>query len=131
MILIDANIPMYLVGAEHPNKHAAAAAVESAVAAGQRLVTDAEVLQELLHRFVAIQRPLAIQPAFDVLLSVVEETLPVELTDVQLAKEIVLAGYRLSSRDALHIAIMRHHGLDTVMSFDRGFERYPGITRIS
>ncbi|MBA2322931.1 MAG: type II toxin-antitoxin system VapC family toxin, partial [Pseudonocardiales bacterium] len=112
MILVDANIPMYLVGADHPNKHAAAAAIESAVAGGQRLVTDAEVLQEVLHRFVAIKRPLAIQPAFDVLLSVVEETFPVELADVQIAKEVVQAGYQLSARDALHIAIMRRHGLD-------------------
>ncbi len=42
----------------------------------------------------------------------------------------MLGGYRLSARDALHVAVMRRHGIDTIMSFDRGFERYPGIRRV-
>lgn len=130
MILIDANVPMYLVGADHPNKSLAAAAIERALANGERLVTDVEVLQELLHPFMAIRRPEAIQPAFDALLGLVDETLPVELADVQAAKEIALGGYRVSARDALHIAVMRRHDVGTVISFDRGFDRYPGLTRI-
>ena len=130
MILVDASIPMYLIGAEHPNKLAARRALETCVARGERLVTDAEVLQEILHRYVAIGRPEAIQPAFDVLLAVVDETLPVDVHDVEGAKQIVLGAYQLSARDALHVAIMQRHGIDTVMSFDRAFERYPGLTRI-
>jgi len=130
MIFVDANIPMYLIGAEHPNKTLAAAAVERALAQGRRLVTDAEVLQELLHRFTAIRRPDAIAPCFDVLLGLVDETLPVELADVQAAKEVVLGGYRVSARDAVHIAIMRRHDIGTVMSFDRGFDGFPGVMRI-
>lgn len=130
MILVDANIPMYLVGSEHPNKVAARRTLEACIARGERLVTDVEVLQEILHRYVAIGRPEAIQPAFDVLLAVTDETLPVDLTDVESAKRIVLGAYGLSARDALHVAVMERHGIDTVMSFDRGFERYPGLTRI-
>lgn len=34
------------------------------------VVTDAEVLQEILHRYVAISRPDAVQPAFDALLGI-------------------------------------------------------------
>ena len=130
MILVDASIPMYLIGAEHPNKLAARRALETCVARGERLVTDAEVLQEILHRYVAIGRPEAIQPAFDVLLAVVDETLPLDVHDVELAKQIVLGVYQLSARDALHVAVMQRHGIDTVMSFDRAFERFPGLTRI-
>src|SRR5258706_16339815 len=55
-ILIDSNIPMYLVGADHPHKADARRLLESAIGAGERLVTDAEVLQEILHRYVAIDR---------------------------------------------------------------------------
>lgn len=130
MILVDANIPMYLVGAEHPNKTLAAAAIERALTSSERLLTDVEVLQELLHRFMAIRRPEAVQPAFDALLGLVDETLPVELDDVQVAKEIALGGYRVSARDAIHLAVMRRHDIGTVMSFDRGFDRYPGVARI-
>ncbi|MGB6161229.1 MAG: type II toxin-antitoxin system VapC family toxin [Pseudonocardiaceae bacterium] len=130
MILVDANIPMYLVGADHPNKLAARGALEGAVNRGQRLVTDVEVLQEIMRRFVAIDRRAAIQPAFDVLRAVVDETLLIDAEDVEVAKRIVLDGYRLSARDAMHLAVMRRHDIDTIMSLDRGFDRYPGVTRI-
>jgi len=131
MILVDANIPMYLVGADHPNKVVARGMLEGAVNRGERLVTDVEVLQEILHRFTAIDRLPAIQPAFDVLLAVVDETLPIDAGDVEVAKRIVLGGYRLSARDAVHLAVMRRHDIDKIMSFDRGFDRYPGVARIA
>ena len=67
MIFVDSNIPMYLVGAEHPNKDGARRLLEQCIARGERLVADAEVLQEILHRYVAINRRDAIQPAFDAL----------------------------------------------------------------
>ncbi len=81
MILVDSNIPMYLVGAEHPNRDSARRLVERSVAGQERLVTDVGVLQEILHRYVAIARRDAIQPAFDVLLGLVDEVLPMELAD--------------------------------------------------
>ena len=52
VILVDSNVPMYLVGAEHPLKFEARRLLEAAVASRERLVTDAEVLQEILHRYV-------------------------------------------------------------------------------
>ncbi len=131
MIFLDANIPMYLVGADHPNKASARRLVEVAVVRQDRLVTDVEVLQEILHRYVALRRPEAIQPAFDALLGLVDETFPVELPDVESAKQLVFGGGGVSARDALHVAVMRRHQVDTIMSFDRGFDTYPGITRIS
>ena len=55
---------MYLVGAEHAHKADARRLLERHIAAGDRLVTDAEVFQEILHRYVAIQRHDAIDAAF-------------------------------------------------------------------
>ena len=55
MIFVDSNIPMYLVGVEHPNKDAARRLLEQCIGRGERLVADAEVLQEILHRYVAIR----------------------------------------------------------------------------
>ena len=68
MIFVDSNIPTYLVGAPHPHKTDARRWLEELVRGQQRLVTDAEVLQEILHRSVAIERRDAIQPAFNALL---------------------------------------------------------------
>src|SRR5258708_22553538 len=44
VIFVDSNVPMYLVGADHPHKVDARRLLEAAIAAGERLVTDAEVL---------------------------------------------------------------------------------------
>lgn len=130
MILLDSNIPMYLVGAEHPNKHAARRLLEQAVARQDRLVTDVEVLQEILHRYCALRRPDAVQPCFDVLLGLVDETFPVELEDVEAAKDILFGVPEISARDALHVAVMRRHGVTSIMSFDRGFDRCTGVIRL-
>ena len=97
---------MYLVGAAHPHKVDAQRRLERAIADGERLVTDAEVLQEILHRYVAIGRRDAIQPALEALLGVVDEVFPVDLETVLRARDIVLAYPRLSARDAVHAAVM-------------------------
>jgi predicted nucleic acid-binding protein len=131
VILIDSNIPMYLVGASHPYKADAQRFLEKFVSEQQRLVTDAEVLQEILHRYAAIQRRDAIQPAFNALLGVVDEVLPVDRIAVERAKEIVLGYTGLSARDAVHLAVMEHHGINRILSFDSGFDQFPGITRLS
>ncbi len=121
---------MYLVGAEHPHKVDARRLLERAVAENRRLVTDAEVLQEMLHRYVAIDRRDAIQPCFEVVLEVVDEVLPVNLETVSRARDIVIGHPNLTARDAIHLAVMRENGIEHILSFDRHFDGLPGITRI-
>jgi len=130
VIFIDSNIPMYLVGAEHPHKVDARRLLEQLIAKDERLVTDAEVLQEILHRYTAIDRKDAIQPAFDAVVGIVDEVFPIEAADVEQAKTVLAGSRRLSARDALHIAIMERHGIDRILSFDTGFDTRPGIVRI-
>src|SRR5215813_1379812 len=122
---------MYLVGAPHPHKADAQRLLEKLISDRHRLVTDAEVLQEILHRYVAIDRREAIQPAFDALLGLVDEVYPVDRETTDHAKQIVLAYRRLSARDAVHVAIMKRHGIDQILSFDSGFDTYPGMRRLS
>jgi len=131
VIFIDSNIPMYLVGAPHPHRSDAQRWLEKLVTERRRLVTDAEVLQEILHRYVAIDRRDAIQPAFDALLGFVDEVLPVNQDVVVRAKEIVLAYQRLSARDGVHLAVMEIRGIDRILTFDSGFDGFPGISRLS
>ena len=131
MILADSNVPMYLVGAPHPQKVDAQPWMEKLLSDRQRLVTDAEVLQEILHRDVTVEHRDAIQPAFDSRLGVVDEVLPVDRVVVERAKEIVFGHERLSARDAVHLAVMEQHGIDKILSFDSSFDGFPGITRLS
>lgn len=130
MIFVDSNIPMYLVGAPHPHKVDAQRMLEEAVASRRRLVTSAEVLQEILHRYVAIDHTEAIQVALDAVLGVVDEVFPIERVDVERAKDVLDGIPGFSARDALHVAVMRRREVGTVLSFDRAFDRVPGIERL-
>ena len=130
MTLLDSNIPMYLVGSSLSHKASARHLLERCILQGERLVTDAEVLQEILHRYTAIRRLDAIQPAFDAVLGIVDEVFPVEQADAEDARDILMGTPRLSARDALHAAIMRRRGVSTIISFDAGFDGLPGISRI-
>ncbi len=130
-IFIDSNIPMYLIGAEHPHRQRAKQAIERAVANEERLVTSVEVLQEILHRYTAIDRREAIDPAFRTLLGLVDEVLELSLDDLLRAKSIALESEGLSARDALHIAVMERASIRRIMSFDRGFDARSGVERVA
>lgn len=122
---------MYLVGEAHAHKVDAQRLLERLVADNHRLVSDAEVLQEILHRYTAIKRRYSIQPAFEALLGVVDEVFPITVEAVKRAREIVLGAPDLSARDAVHVAVMQEHGIEELLSFDRGFDDVPGVRRIS
>jgi uncharacterized protein len=122
---------MYLVGSPHPHKADAQRLLEKLITDRERLVTDAEVLQEILHRYVAIDRRDAIQPAFDALLGLVDEVLSVDRGAVERAKQIVLGYRQLSARDAVHLSVMEQNGIHQILSFDSGLDAFPVITRLS
>jgi predicted nucleic acid-binding protein len=130
VIFVDSNIPMYLVGSDAGRRIDAQRWLERLVSEQSRLVTDAEVFQEVLHRYVAIERRDAIQPAFDVLLAIVDDVLPIDQIDVLAAKDILGSRSALSARDALHVAVMQRYEVRTVLSFDRDFDQVPGIDRL-
>jgi hypothetical protein len=130
LIFVDSNIPMYLIGAAHPHKAEAQLILERLIAAGERLVTDAETLQEILHRYTAIESRDAIGPALQVTLDIVDEVFPIEKADALRAGEIVQNRASMSARDALHIAVMERHGIRSILSFDADFDRWPGLQRI-
>lgn len=130
MIFIDSNVPMYIAGTSHPHKVDAQLLIERLIGAGKRLVTSAEVLQEVLHRYTSLQRKDDIAKALQTLLDVVDEVFPVEEKDVLRAHEILRLTTGLSARDALHIALMEHRGVQQIMTFDAGFDLWPGVERL-
>jgi hypothetical protein len=130
VIFVDSNIPMYLVGADHPNKHAARRLLERAIVDNEPLATDAEVLREILHRYAAIDRRDAIGPAFEAILEVIDVVHPIELEDAQRAGGLVAGGTRLSARDAIHAAVMARREIRRILTFDEGFDQVPGIERL-
>jgi uncharacterized protein len=130
MIFLDSNVPMYLVGAEHPHKHDARRILERLIAAAERLVTDVEVVQEILHRYAAIGRRDAIEPCLEALLGVADQVFDIELEAVLRARDPLLGSPSLSARDAIHVAVMERHGVRRIFSFDTGFDALSGIERV-
>jgi len=120
---------MYLVGGPHPNKQRAKELLDECFDSDKRLVSDVEVLQEIMHRYVAIGRREAIQPAFDVLSEIVDEFFPLDAGILESAKNIVLST-ALTARDSLHLAVMRHHGIDRILTFDSDFDDVPNVSRL-
>jgi predicted nucleic acid-binding protein len=117
---------MYLVGAPHPNRDA----LEGFLRAhpDEEFATSAEVYQEIIHRFVAIDRRRAILDCFRLLDALVREVHPITRQDVDRAREVCTLQGRLSGRDCLHIAVMERFGLRRVLSCDRDFELWPGMS---
>ena len=130
MIFLDSNVVMYLIGADHPNQRLCRVTLEEMVGRKEPMVTNVEVLQEILHRYTAIRRFEFIQPAFDLTYSLTEKIFDITEADVLGAKEIVLQYNRLSSRDSVHASQMRRLKIDTVFSFDQGFDVLPHLKRI-
>src|ERR1700694_154721 len=114
---------MYLIGAAHPHKAEAQVILERLIAAGEKLVTDAEVLQEILHRYTAIDRRSAIEPAMKLTLDLIDEVFPIEETDGLRASEIAQSRAWLSARDSVHIAVMERRGVQSILTFDADFDR--------
>lgn len=119
---------MYLVGREHPNRVDLEAFVRENV--GESYVTSAEVYQEVIHRFVAIDCRPAIDDCFRLLDALVDNVFAVERRDALRARDVVNQQPRLSARDALHLAVMERHGVDRVLTCDTGFDYWPSIVRV-
>ena len=88
------------------------------------------MLQEILHRYTGLNRREAIRSALKVILDIVDDVFSIERADVMRAGEIVQDRALLSARDAVHITVMEHHGIRSILSFDADFDRWPGLKRI-
>lgn len=128
-VFVDANVVMYLIGAAHPNRDRSQALLDQLILDDTRLVTDSEVFQEILHRYAAINRPEAIDPAFATLSGIVDDIFGIDMAVIDAAKALVLDG--VGARDALHVATMRANGVSRVLTFDRGFDRFTDLERLS
>ncbi|MXX44277.1 MAG: type II toxin-antitoxin system VapC family toxin [Acidimicrobiales bacterium] len=131
MIFVDSNVPMYLIGAAHPNKDRTVAVLTRLAQAGEALVTDIEIYQEILHRYAAIDRLDAIEPAFASLDALVDDVLAFGVAEVRAARALLGSISSLSARDALHAAVMASAGVTRIFSFDRGFDAVEELERLS
>jgi uncharacterized protein len=130
VIYIDSNVPMYLVGADHPNKRRVVELVPQLLSARERFVTSAETFQEIVHRYLAIRDRVHLNAAYEALESMVGLTAEVRKVDVDGARSVSADHPSLSSRDCLHVSIMRRLDCARIWSYDAAFDLVPSIQRI-
>ncbi len=130
MIYVDSNVPMYLVGAEHPNKARVIELASQLVSARERLITSAEAFQEILHRYRAIGDRTHMHAAYEALEAMTSEVVQISKDDMDSARSISGRFERLSARDCVHLAVMERIGCTRIWSYDAGFDVAPSILRI-
>ena len=120
MIFVDTNVFMYAVGRAHPLREEARSFFLEHVSAHPPLVSSAEVLQELTHAYLPVNRVATLDAALYLARARLREIWPVELEDVELARSLMERHRGLGARDLLHVACCRRHGVKRIKTFDRG-----------
>ena len=130
MILVDANILMYAAGAEHPNKVPSVQLLEKIADGSVDATLDAEVLQEVLHRYRAINRWTDGSKVYDDARRIFGMVVPITTEILDHARALLDEHDGISARDALHAAVVVVHDLDALCSYDRGFDRIGTVRRV-
>ncbi len=120
---------MYAGGRAHANKSPSIAVLERVAGGAIDAAIDAEVLQEILHRYRAIGRWQDGRIVFDLARRIVPTVFPVTADALDSARELLDEYPDLMARDALHAAICLQHGA-RLCTFDRDFDDIRGLARI-
>ena len=119
MIFVDTNVIIYAVGRDHPLKAEARSLFEHALTkTGQRLVTSAEVLQELLHVYLPVGRLHTLQDALELVQRTMSNIWPVEAEDVLAAAALSGDYPALGARDLIHLGTCQRRGVREIHTFD-------------
>jgi uncharacterized protein len=119
VIFVDTNVILYAVGRSHPLREEARSFFLERVETGEVLVSSAEVLQELVHAYLPVDRLSTLDAALELARSRLAEVWPVEREDVELARSLVDRYPGLGARDLLHVASCTRRGVTRVKTFDR------------
>ena len=127
---IDANLIMYSVGSPHPLREPCRMVLKKIKDGLIQVVTNTEVLQEILYRFFSIKKPSLAALAYTSLVEICVEILPVTLHDMDLALELLKKYPDITARDAVHAATMINNDLNEILSADSHFDLISEIRRI-
>jgi predicted nucleic acid-binding protein len=131
VILIDANIFMYAAGRESPQRAPCQHFLERLVSGvGPAACTDAEVLQEILHRYRSLQIPEVGFQMFDAVTHLGIPILAVTDRAMAEARKLLAEHPKLSTRDGVHLGVMWEHGIEEIVSYDGDFSKVSWVKRL-
>jgi hypothetical protein len=129
---LDANVPIFATGRAHPLKERCLDILALVGERPEAFLTDAEVLQELLHRYLALRMwPRPGLPIFERVVSLMRGRIePIYGTDVEHAASLATEHPGLDARDLLHAAVMSRLGVTRIVSADAGFDQLQDFERL-
>lgn len=129
-VFLDTAVLMYAAGAEHELRQPSQEIVRRVAAGDLEAVVSAEVIKEILHRFVAIRRTdLGARIARDAL-DLFDPVLPITHAVMHRMPALVERYPTLSARDLVHVATCLEAGIATIVSPDRAFDAVEEIRRV-
>lgn len=130
MIFIDTNVLMYAAGGEHPLKRPCRIVVDAIGARSLEATTSAEVVQEIVHRYLAIGRAAGGLALAEDAMDLFAPVLPITHALMRRVPDLARRYPDLSARDVIHVATCIHEGITEIISTDRGFDRVSELRRI-
>jgi len=119
VIFVDSNVFIYAVGRGHPLKKEAQGFFLEAKRQETRLVTSAEVLQELLHVYIPVGRTATLDSAFELATQGIDCIFPINVDAVMHARHLSDKHPGLTARDLIHLAICQLHKVKNLKTFDK------------
>jgi predicted nucleic acid-binding protein len=129
-VFLDTAVVMYAAGGDHPMRDACRRIIDRISDGSLDAATSAEVIQEILHRFLSIGRPESGATLVERTQDLMAPVLPI--THALMRRVPLLAGRYpfLAARDVVHIATCIHEGITDIITPDRGFDQVTELRRI-
>ena len=130
-VFINANVPIYAAGGDHPYKAPCSRVLRLLAEDPQPFVTDSEVLQELMHRYLASGRWEVGRTVLHAFAEAMDGRVePVLAEDILAASRLAERSPGVSARALVHAAVMQRLGTSHIISADTDFDRLAGIDRL-
>ncbi|MBI2916470.1 MAG: type II toxin-antitoxin system VapC family toxin [Chloroflexi bacterium] len=128
MKLLDTSIIIYAQGRPHRYYEPCRALVARLVNGSDEYGVDTELLQEVLHVYgLRGERARAFR-TFDRLITLFPRPFPITAEEMSLARQLFEQYPVLSSRDAIHIAVVFTQRLEGIVTTDAAFGAVQGVT---
>jgi len=127
---IDTSVVMYAAGSDHPLRDPCRRIIDGIGDGSIDAVTSVEVIQEILHRFLAIGRYEQGATLAERTQDLMAPVLPITHALMRRVPPLADRYPSLAARDLVHVATCIHEGITEIISPDRGFDLVAEVRRI-
>ncbi len=129
-VFVDTAVVMHAAGGEHPLRDPCRRIIDGISDGSVDGVTSAEVIQEIIHRFLSIRRPEDGATLAERTQDLMAPILPITHALMRRVPELARRYPTLDARDLVHVATCIHEGITEIISPDRGFDQVAELRRI-